>query len=215
MKIVRIIFKYVLYFLLIPISYVAVSFILGAITVDRSETQESSDKTIYLASNGVHLDIVLPKESIDSLLLADLIYNANEDYLAFGWGDENFYLNTPTWGDLTMKTAIKAVFFKSPSLIHITRFRNKQRDWIEIKITKTELRRLNSYIFQTFILNKNQEKILLKDQGYTLRDDFYKAKGHFYLFKTCNSWVNTGFKESGLKACLWTPFDFGLMNKYK
>ena len=68
---------------------------------------------------------------------------------------------------------------------------------------------------RTFILNEKGEKILLKNKGYTSRDDFYKAKGSFSFYKTCNSWVNTGFKKSGLKACLWTPFDFGLMNKYR
>ncbi|MBL4888255.1 MAG: DUF2459 domain-containing protein, partial [Flavobacteriaceae bacterium] len=46
-------------------------------------------------------------------------------------------------------------------------------------------------------------------------DDFYKANGSFSCLKTCNSWANSAFKESGLKSCFWTPFDFGLINKYK
>ncbi|REG87882.1 uncharacterized protein DUF2459 [Winogradskyella sediminis] len=58
-------------------------------------------------------------------------------------------------------------------------------------------------------------KIILENQGYSSIDDFYKAKGSYSCFKTCNSWVNSAFKESGLKSCLWTPFDFGLMNKYE
>jgi hypothetical protein len=64
-------------------------------------------------------------------------------------------------------------------------------------------------------MNKTGEKIILSERGYTRKDDFYKANGRYSLFKTCNSWVNLGFKESGLKACLWTPFDFGLLRKHK
>jgi len=33
------------------------------------------------------------------------------DWLAFGWGDKGFYLNTPTWADLKFSTAVKAAFW--------------------------------------------------------------------------------------------------------
>ncbi|WP_296622390.1 DUF2459 domain-containing protein [Marivirga sp.] len=215
MKIVKKIIKYVLYFLLIPIVYLVVSLILSSITIDRDQISEIPDNTIYLATNGVHLDIVFPKENLDSILLSDLKHKSYENYLAFGWGDEEFYLNTPTWGDLTFKNAFSAVFLKGSSLIHVTRYQNRKSDWIEIKITESELKKLNTYLYETFTLNRNGEIILLKNQGYTSKDDFYRANGSYSFYKTCNSWVNTGFKRSGLKASYWTPFDFGLMNKYK
>lgn len=215
MKIVRKILKYVLYFLLIPILYLVVSLILSSITIDRDEINEIPNNTIYLASNGVHLDIVFPKENLDSILLSDLRYYPNENYLAFGWGDEEFYLNTLSWSDLTFKNAFKAIFLQGSSLVHVSRYQNIKSHWIEIKITESELKKLNIYLYETFNLNENGEIVLLKNQGYTSKDDFYKGKGNFSFYKTCNSWVNTGFKRSGLKACYWTPFDFGLMKKYK
>ncbi|WKK77754.1 DUF2459 domain-containing protein [Marivirga salinae] len=215
MKIVKKIIKYGLYFLLIPFTYLVVSLVLSTITIDRNESYEIPDKTIYLASNGVHLDIVIPKKNIDSSLLSNLVHKPNENFLGFGWGDEEFYLNTRTWGDLKFDVAFKAVFLNGSSLIHTTRYQNIQNHWIKIKITESELSRLNTYLYESFDFNKNGELILLKNKGYTSRDDFYRAKGSFSFYKTCNSWVNKGFKKSGLKACLWTPFDFGLMNKYK
>ena len=139
----------------------------------------------------------------------------NEKYLSFGWGDENFYVNTPTCGDLTFRNAFKAMFLKSPTLMYLTRYKSELSDWIEIKISKTELQKLNSYLLNTFKTNENGKKIILKNQGYSSTDDFYKAKGSYSCFKTCNSWVNSGFKESGLTSCLWTPFNFGLITKYE
>ncbi len=176
---------------------------------------ETSEKLIYLNTNGVHLDIVIPIENIDTSVLSGIKYNSNEKYLSFGWGDENFYINTPTWGDLTFKNAFSAMFLKSSTLIHITRYKQKREDWIEIKINESELKKLNSYLLNTFETNESGMKIILENQGYSSIDDFYKSKGSYSCFKTCNSWVNKGFKESGLKSCLWTPFDFGLMNKYE
>ncbi len=99
--------------------------------------------------------------------------------------------------------------------MHVTRYKSKSSEWIEIKVNNTELSKLNTYINNTFKTDKTGKKIILPNQGYSSTDDFYKAKGSYSCFYTCNSWVNSGFKESGLKSCLWTPFDFGLLNKYR
>ncbi len=215
MKLVKRIIKWFLYFLLIPISYIIISLILTAITIDRKIYNEDNDKTIFLNTNGVHLDIIIPKNTIDSLLLAGLKYEQADNYLSFGWGDENFYINTPTWGDLTFSNAFKAMFLKSSTLMHVTRYKSIRSDWIEIKISDTEFEKLNAYVLHTFKTNESGIKSRLENQGYSAIDDFYKANDSYSCFKTCNSWVNSGFKESGLKSCVWTPFDFGLMNKYE
>jgi uncharacterized protein (TIGR02117 family) len=214
MKIVKKVLGWIFCFLLIPIAYLIVSLILTSITIDRKVDSKISDKSIYLSTNGVHLNIVLPKKNIESSLLSGIKHNQTDNYLSFGWGDENFYINTPTWGDLTFKNAFRAMFLKSSTLMHVTRYRKKPSDWIEIKINESELQKLNSYLQNTFESNESGMKIILENKGYSSIDDFYKSKGSYSCFKTCNSWVNLGFKESGLKSCLWTPFDFGLMNKY-
>lgn len=198
--------------LLIPILYIVAALVLTGITIDRENEEQAINEKIYLSTNGVHLDIIIPKENIGEPLLLGL---EQDNYLSFGWGDENFYLNTPEWSDLTLSNAFEAVFLQSSTLVHVTRYGEIDPNWVEVKVSHTELGKLNAYLENTFITNENGKKIRLEGKGYTSTDDFYKAKGSYSCFKTCNSWVNTGFKESGLKACLWTPFDFGLMNKYK
>ena len=214
MKLLKNILKWSGYILLIPITYIIVSVILTAVTTEREIKNQVSDKTIYLSTNGVHLDIVVPKKNMDSMLLSGLKHNNTDTYFSFGWGDENFYINTPNWSDLTFSNAFRAMFLKSETLMHVTRYENKRSDWVEVQVSSVELQKLNTYLQDTFKTNQNGMKIILENQGYTTTDDFYKSKGSYSCFKTCNSWVNSGFKESGLKACLWTPFDYGLMNKY-
>lgn len=209
------IIKYFLYVLIIPVFYLVVSLILTFITIDRKGHNETLDKAIYLNTNGIHLDIIIPKKNIDSLLLKGINTGTDDQYLSFGWGDKDFYLNTPTWNDLTFKTAFKALFLNSETLLHITRFQNRHKEWKEIKISANELQKLNNYILLSFKTNEDGYKQILKSKGYSFNDDFYQAKGSYSIFKTCNTWVNAGFKDSGLKACLWTPFDFGLLNKYE
>jgi uncharacterized protein (TIGR02117 family) len=215
MKTGKKILRWLLYVLLVPSTYIVVSLILSFITVERKSNHESSNNLIFLNTNGVHLDIIIPVKNIDSSVLDGINYDEKDQYLSFGWGDENFYINTPTWADLTFGNAFKAMFLKSSTLMHVTRYQQEASDWVEIKVNEAELKKLNQYLLNTFTITKNGMKTILKNKGYTATDDFYKSNGSYSCFKTCNSWVNIGFKYSGLKSCLWTPFDFVLMRKYK
>ena len=215
MKMIKKISKWILAFFLIPVVYLLVSLILTFIPVNNEEEYTEKNKSIYLNSNGVHLSIIIPKNQIDLKLLNGLIYFGNDNYFSFGWGDKNFYLNTPNWSDLTFNNAFKALFINSSSLIHLTRYSTTSNDWTEIKVSQNQLNKINQYIYKTFYFDTLDKKVVLNNKGYSNNDDFYEALGSFSCFKTCNSWVNSGLKDSNIKACLWTPFDFGLLYIHK
>lgn len=215
MGFVKKLFKWVLYLLIPIIAYLIIALTLSAITINRTEKNIDNPKTVYLNTNGVHLNIILPISEIDTQLLDGLVYNKDEKYFSFGWGDKNFYINTPTWADLTFKNAFKALFLKTPTLMHVTRYKKTYSDWIPIRISEIELTKLNNYILKSFKTDDSGNKILLEGVNYSDFDAFYKAKGSYSALKTSNTWVNSAFKESGLKSSFWTPFDFGLINKYK
>lgn len=215
MKILKKILWAVIIAILLPVLYMIISLILSSITIDRIAEATISDTPIYLNTNGVHLDIIIPIKNMDKELLKGLYYEENDNYLSFGWGDENFYLNTPTWGDLTISTAFNALFLQSTSLMHLSRHSLIGRDWVEVEVNEAELHSINQYLLNTFQTDSIGNKIMLANRGLTSTDDFYRSKGSYSWYNTCNSWVNNGFKRSGLKSCLWTPFDFGLMNKYE
>ena len=168
-----------------------------------------------MSTNGIHLDIIIPLENVSFDLKNNLEYNSAYKYLSFGWGDENFYLNTPTWSDLTFSTAFKALFLKSATLMHVTHYQNTKKKWKKVKIGKEQLYKLNKYIFNQFKTDDLGNKIIIPNSGYNVNDNFYKANGSYSCFNTCNTWVNSAFKNVNLKARIWTPFDFSLINLYK
>lgn len=214
-KITRRILKGIGFILAIPVTYIIVSVLLSMITVANDSPNAVKNNTIYLRTNGAHLDIILPKTVMTATLTHGLVTGVDDAYFAFGWGDENFYLNTPTWGDLTVSTACEALFMNSPALLHVTRYETPQANWIAIPASDDQIKKLCSYLQKTFTTDRAASKIILPNKGYSTTDDFYRATGSYSCFKTCNSWVNTGFKESGLTACYWTAFDFGLLHKYE
>jgi len=213
-KILRKLFKIVLYIVLIPVIYILVGLTLGSIPVNTDQEESLLTELIYIGSSGVHVDIIIPKSQISEALFKDLKDDDLYDYYAFGWGEENFFLNTPTWADLTFKNAFTAAFLKSSTLMHVSRNKKIKDHWIPVKVSKTQLKALNAYIHKSFTQKENH-KILIEGVSYWKYDNFYKAEGNYTLFTTCNTWANTALKESGIKACVWTPFDFLILNKHK
>ncbi len=207
---VKKIMKGIITIVLIPVAYILFSLLFTFIPVNNVQYSDNNE-SIYLTSNGVHLSIVVSKNQLNGEILEGLKYSDKDKYFAIGWGDRDFYLNTPTWSDLTFNNAYKALFLKTPTLIHITRYSTTKGSWVEIKVNQNQLNKINQYIYESFYIDAQNKKILLNYKGYSYNDDFYEALGSYSCFKTSNSWVNSGLKESGIKACLWTPFDFGLL----
>jgi uncharacterized protein (TIGR02117 family) len=139
-------------------------------------------------------------------------------YLAFGWGDRAFYLETPTWSDLKFGTAFNAVFGLGPSAVHVSFFKNMNEDeeCIKLFLSEAQYLKLVTYIGATFELDKSGLLKPIRTNGlYGPTDAFYEAKGRYNLFKTCNTWTNKALKVCGPKACLWTPFDKGILWHYR
>ncbi len=198
--------------LLIPVLYLIISLVFSYITVNKNDDLVNKKHSIYLASNGIHLEIIIPKTELDQSILDGLTYNNQEQFFSFGWGDRTFYIKTSTWSDFTIINKYKAAFVNTPALLHVTRYVTMKSDWVEIKMTPIQFKKLNNYINDTFRLDDRKKKIILPGLSYHNNDDFYEATGNYTCLNTCNTWVNTGFKQSRIKACLWTPYDFRLLS---
>lgn len=215
MKFIKSLIKWMLLAMVVPVIYIIVAVTATLFTVKRKQTNATHNKTIFLNTNGVHLDIIIPKKDITPFLNTQLSRINTANFIAFGWGEENFYLNTPTWKEVTFYNAFRAAFLKNTTIMHLVKYHRKRKKWIPITISSHELELLNQYILNSFKKDAKGNIQLLKHKGYSIRDDFYKANGQYSFYKTCNSWVNSAFKYSGLKASYWTLFDFGLLHKYQ
>lgn len=202
--------------------YLLSAYILSRISVDR-ESQTQNNISIYILTNGVHTDLVVPikTEQIDWSKEVKFANTVGKDslfeYVGFGWGDKGFYLETPTWADLKVSTAFKAAFALSTSAIHAT-FHNdlvEGADCVKINISKEQYSRLVRYIQNSFRTDSAEHLIHIQtNANYGKEDAFYEAKGSYHLFHTCNTWANNGLKSCGQKASLWTPFDTGIFYQY-
>ncbi len=193
--------------------YLGAAWGLSRITIS-AENNSQPAITIYLKSNGVHTDIVLPvKTDIKDWSQSILYKNTrNADttlkYLAMGWGDKGFYLETPTWNDLKASTAFKAAFGLSSSAIHAT-FYHELREGeqcVKLTIAKEQYQRLVAFIENSLQTDPLGNPIVITtDARYGNNDAFYEASGNYSLFHTCNTWTNNALKASGQKLAGGRP----------
>jgi len=219
--------KYIGIFLLLFVLYIG-GYLLATWLLPKFEVKGEAVKNpkipIYLSSNGIHADIVMPiKTSIidwsDKLPFENTVSkNSAMEYVAIGWGDRGVYMEMPTWDDLTVSLAVRAAFMPSETVMHATYYKNMKvgENCVEFFLSEDQYRRLVNYVFTGFETNSNGNfKFIQTDGVYGKNDAFYKGTGSYTMFYTCNSWTNDGLKAAGTKAVKWTPFDDAMMDLYR
>ncbi|QMT30917.1 TIGR02117 family protein [Alysiella filiformis] len=204
-------------FALFAALYLGAAWLLGNTTANETRTPSHKQNiAIFIVSNGVHSDIVLPMRHD----VFDWHSQVNPQdtaggtqtqaqYIGIGWGDRGFYLNTPTWADLTASTALKAAFGLNGSALHISyhaQAPTPSEHVVQLHISETEYRQLLNEILPTFQRDEHGKTRLIAHHHYGSNDAFYEANGRYSLLNTCNTWTNARLKNSQLPAVKWTPF---------
>ena len=190
-----------------------------------NQEQHGGTVTVYLLSNGVHTDIVLPASSstvhwdtlfpVQNTLLKDTTLN----YLGIGWGDKGFYLETPTWADLKTSTALKATTGLSSSALHCTYMKAplENEQCIKIQINEQQYSQLTTFILATATYDSLTAKpqLINTHAVYGGNDAFYEAKGSYNMFNTCNTWTNSALKKADMRCAFWLLFEGSMLGVYQ
>jgi uncharacterized protein (TIGR02117 family) len=181
--------------------------------VNRAWTQADEGVRIYVIDNGIHTDVVLPVFA-EADGWANLVgpqdfidpASATATHLAFGWGDRDFYLNTPTWWDVNPIRVAKAMVGIGETVVHVERM-DAPRPGPGVRavtLRPEEYARLAAYVRGTFGEGPPV-------RGYGGSDLFYPGVGRYTLFNTCNNWAGGALRTAGVRMGAWTPFTWGVM----
>ncbi|TDG36648.1 TIGR02117 family protein [Pedobacter changchengzhani] len=210
--------------LAIVIIYVILALALPYIEVSKKATTDVANIPVYIYTNGVHTDIVLPVKSTQIDWNTKIPYANTKDatadyqYIGIGWGDKGFYLDTPTWAELKFSTAFKAAFWLGESALHCTYYTEMKEDddCKKMFLTSKQYQDLIKFIDTKFDKDVDGKNILVPTNAvYGENDAFYEASGRYSFFCTCNTWTNNALKVAGQKAAFWTPTDSGIFQHYK
>ena len=215
-KVVRLLRRIGLGLLALLLLYGLLALLLPLIPVGPEATAPPPEgATVWVESNGVHTQFVVPtrnatidwEQRFPSEWFPELTYPCA--FVAIGWGDKGFYLETPNWSDLRLSVAFKAAFFLGSAAAHV--------EWIpyepepgkrcrKLVLTEAQYRRLVDYLLATFQLDEAGRFRRIDHPGYNTRDAFFEASGTYSLVRTCNQWTGSGLAAIDVRTGLWTPF---------
>lgn len=169
---------------------------------------------IMIETNGVHTAIVMPLVSPQKDWRADFpaadLPAADRPYthVSVSWGEREVFLNTPTWADLSLPTAINAAT-GGDGLLHVAHYvRPAASDTARIlRLRPAEYARLVRRI-EAQVAPPGRRTA---HAGYENWDVFYDAPGTYHLGNTCNQWTSDTLAAAGIKTGWWTPFAGGVM----
>jgi uncharacterized protein (TIGR02117 family) len=197
----------------VPAAYLLVAVVLAMIPLNADFRPSADGIPVYVRTNGVHAELVLPTRSADLDWSADhpasdmRALAAPMQWIAFGWGDAAFFASTPTWSDLKPGTALVALTGLGEGAMHVEYIADPASyAGREVRLTPEQYARLVAYVRDSFARGADGRPIRLAAPGYFETDAFYAARPRYTFWMTSNEWVRRGLTAAGVRTPAWAPF---------
>lgn len=185
----------------------------GALLFVPEASESEEGVLLYACDNGVHTDLIVPVAAAGTdwrALFGQQAFIAPVeayDHIGFGWGSRDFYINTPTWADLDIATAVKSVLWDE-TVLHVEYLprpvgAENCRSW---RADPASYERITGFIRET--LRLSGERPVQAARGYGARDAFFVANGQYTILETCNQWTGRALRLAGAPVAPWTPYSF-------
>ena len=181
---------------------------LWTVNSDFTPAQEDGVK-VWVFAGPIHTDILFPASGGD--------YDWSEilrpgdpvpEYLAVGWGDRKFYLETPTWADVTVGNVVGAFLGLHRTALHVDRWTSipaQTSQCRQVVLTRAQYLRLCAFVHASFSRDSEGKLKLIPGRGYGPTDVFFEATGRYSLLRTCNCWAGDALAAAGVRMGRWTP----------
>lgn len=199
--------------------YIAAGMGLAWIPTNTDFRADPSGVEIAVVHNGLHTDVVLPLKTPQfdwwmCLSREDFSCDASAcRYASFGWGNRQFYLETPTWSEVRVTSVAQALAGIGESVLHVDLFADlppASESCRRIWLSTAQYARLAECVRNTLTLRSDGRASVVPDARYYQSDAFYEATGHYSLFRTCNVWTGNALRVAGVRVGWWTPFAGGV-----
>ena len=174
-----------------------------SVTIEEPGIKAEENKTgknieFFILQAGWHTGIVLRTNDISPYDWPEVVNYIQYTYVDIGWGDERFFQaegNPPL-------LAVRAALIPTTSVIKIVPFNGHP---LKLYYGETFLKRVVASPEQFALLCRIISASFERDKNGTLIEsrinetsrNFFKAKGKYHLFNTCNTWVVRCLEEAG------------------
>lgn len=208
-----------------PVLVIAALLTVGYFTPRKWENAAPNCKTspykVYIAGDKMHVNLILPvqNQAFDwkrFLSIEEIGRDTQENYryLKFGWGDRDFYMNTPSWSQVKISSVLRALLMPgNPTAMYVQGSPNIPQEQAEIKcvgVSQKDYLQLVRFIQDSFQQTKQGTPLRIQD-GAEAASGFYEATGHYSALKTCNTWAANGLRAANINTPLWSGLASAVM----
>ena len=179
------------------------------------EIDKVAENEVYVVNHGWHTGFVLPASDIQQVIPELKNRFGNAPYIEFGWGDNEFYQAE----EITSGITLKAIFLPTDSVVHVVAVTRKAEKYFkhsEVEkfcLEDPEFKSLVKFISSSFYRDESGN-ILKLNHGIYGDSQFYKAKGDFHIFNTCNKWTAKGLESAGMNISTTLKLTAGSIMSY-
>jgi len=161
------------------------------------ENHAAYRQRVFVIDHGMHTGLVLESRDIlPGLGLQDSFYGGYR-FVEIGRGDAGFYQQAdPGWA-----TTLSALFLVTPAVLHMRAYnyephrRYPLSRTIEVRLADEGMKSLLDAVAASFFLENGRAVELA--EGANERSRFFRAKGSYHLFYTCNNWTADMIERGG------------------
>jgi uncharacterized protein (TIGR02117 family) len=170
----------------------------AADAADSADAAAGDTVTVYVASNGWHSAIVVPRADLPPDALPEAADFPDAAYLSYGWGDAE-YFPTP---QKTLAMTLRAALTPTPAVVHVAGLPADPRqvfpedEVVALAASPSQVAALVAYLDDTFARD-GADRLAASEPGLYAFSLFYPATGEFHLFNTCNTWTARGLQAAG------------------
>lgn len=174
--------------------YFIIPFLLSA------QINESDTINVYLVKENWHTGIMFSIDEFTIQSLPVLKYFEGYEYIDIGWGDADFY-QIP---DFDLFLAAKAILIPTPTVMRFDGYKfpiEKIIEWrefaLKFELPKARFLMLVNYINEHLLFDENGDPLISKHDEHS-PVYFFKSKGEYHLFRTCNTWAAQALQATGI-----------------
>lgn len=174
--------------------------------------QADGEPAVYVCTSLAHADIIVPSQDplIDwsSLLAATPPGLPVEAYLAFGWGDLRFFLETPRWADVRLPVALGALAGLHDTAIRVVAVNEPadDPDCRSLHVDRAGRQALIDHIRGSLATEATPRPVA--QSGF---EAYYLARGRYGPLRTCNQWVAEALAAAGLPHARFATFSVSII----
>ena len=204
--------RVVLALVALPVAYILAGFVGALVPGPVADVGGAPTERIGLARGPIHYDILLPltpavRKAFGFSVAQGLpVQHADAEWLVLGWGAAGFYTTVGAYSDITPGVLGSAVTGDSAVVrLDVAGDISAVTGIAWLDVSAAQIDALSAVALAALERDAAGAPLAIPPAPWGQTHVFYRAKGRFSLFHTCNAWAGETLRAAGIPFGLWTP----------